>query len=86
MLLIIKSFEINTDELFLISIFLISSILSILSVGGVGIREFIFLNFSSLTTIDQENLVLLALMFTLITAFVSLFGIIYTAKPKRLTS
>ena len=85
MFLIIKSFEINTDELFLISIFLISSILSILSVGGVGIREFIFLNVSSLITIDQENLVLLALMFTLITAFVSLFGVIYTVRPKRLT-
>ena len=85
MLFIIKSFEINTDELFLISIFLISSILSILSVGGVGIREFIFLNVSSLITIDQENLVLLALMFTLITAFVSLFGVIYTVRPKRLT-
>ena len=85
MLLIIKSFELNTDELFLISIFLISSILSILSVGGIGIREFIFLNVSSLITIDQENLVLLALMFTLITAFVSLFGVIYTVRPKRLT-
>ena len=85
MLFIIKSFEINTNELFLLSIFLISSILSILSVGGVGIREFIFLNVSSLITIDQENLVLIGLMFTLITAFVSLFGIIYTARPKRLT-
>ena len=85
MLFIIKSFEINTNELFLLSIFLISSILSILSVGGVGIREFIFLNVSSLITIDQENLVLLALMFTLITAFVSLFGVIYTVRPKRLT-
>jgi uncharacterized membrane protein YbhN (UPF0104 family) len=60
--------------------FLISSMLSFLSFSGIGVREFIFMQGSLLLNYNLENGVAIGLMFTMLTAFISLFGIVFHLK------
>jgi len=66
-------------------VFLISSIVSMLpvSIGGAGLRELTFLYGSELMHLDTNISVSLSLLFYLISAFVSLFGIFYSLKSKE---
>jgi len=53
-----------------------------ISVGGIGIREIVFLKMSEYLLLDQKIAVTISLTFYLITVLGSLFGII-TALEKR---
>lgn len=68
-----------------ILVFLVSSVLSIFSFAGIGVREFVFYEASKMLFIDSSQAVTIGLLFSIITAFVSLFGIIYHFKTPELT-
>ncbi len=67
-----------------ILIFLISSVLSIFSFSGIGIREYVFYEASVLLNINSSIAVSIGFLFSIITAVVSLFGIIYHFKGSKL--
>lgn len=62
-----------------IFIFLVSSVASVLpfTIGGLGIREVIFLEGSKLFGLAQETSVLISLLFYLITVLTSAAGLLY---------
>ena len=67
-------------------IFLISSIVAVMpiSIGGIGARELTFLYGSQYLGLDADLSIALSLMFYIITAITSLFGIYYSLKPEEL--
>jgi len=83
-LMILGAFNIKTDQIEYLLIFLISSVAAMLpiSVGGIGIREMVFFKISDLLFLDQKVAVAISLTFYLITLLASSFGII-TALEKR---
>ena len=58
-------------------VFLLSAILSLISFSGIGVREWLFMKAAVLYHFDPQISVSAALVFTIMTAFVSLFGIWY---------
>ncbi len=67
-----------------IMVFLISSVLSIFSFSGIGIREYVFYEASLLLLIDSSVAVTIGLLFSIITAVISLFGIFFHFKSPKL--
>lgn len=82
-LLILRAFgcDIYTTEYLLV--FLTSSIIILLPnfFGGLGARELTFLFGAKLFPLDEGTAIALSLMFYFISAFVSLFGLIYSLQP-----
>ncbi|WP_344787724.1 lysylphosphatidylglycerol synthase transmembrane domain-containing protein [Postechiella marina] len=71
----------NLDNFLLyVLVFLISSVLSIFSFSGIGVREIIFYQASSWFLFNSTVAVTIGLLFSAITAFVSLFGIVFHFK------
>ena len=68
------------NSLFYVVVFLMSSALSIFSFSGIGIREIIFYHASDMFHFDSTIAVTIGLLFSTITALVSLFGIIFHFK------
>ena len=79
---ILKALGIEMDLLAYLFIFLISSIVSVLplTIGGIGSREVTFFYGATLLGLDQNTSVGISMIFFLITAFVSLFGMYYHFK------
>ncbi len=67
-------------------VFLISSVVAVIpfTIGGVGAREIAFLYASKYLDLDVSMSIALSLMFFFITALVSLLGIIYVFRPKKI--
>jgi uncharacterized membrane protein YbhN (UPF0104 family) len=65
-----------------IFIFLVSSVVSVLplTIGGLGIREVVFLEGSTYFGLLQETSVVISILFYLITLFTSAWGAIYVFK------
>ena len=82
---IIYSLDAPQNIMSYILVFLVSSVLSIFSFAGIGVREFVFYEASKLLFIDSSQAVTIGLLFSIITAFVSLFGIIYHFRTPELT-
>jgi len=76
-LLILKSFQIEGNYLVYIMMFLISSVLSVISFAGLGIREAVFYYGAHWFNFNPDVSASVALSFSLITAAVSFLGIIY---------
>jgi uncharacterized membrane protein YbhN (UPF0104 family) len=81
---IIMSLGTNENYSNYILIFLISSVLSIFSFSGIGIREYIFYEASLLLEIDSSIAVSIGFIFSIITAMISLFGILFHFKKYKL--
>lgn len=64
-------------------VFLISSIVAVLplTIGGIGSREFTFMLGAQWLGLDLDISISLSLLFFLITAFTSLWGVIYSVGP-----
>lgn len=64
-------------------VFLISSIVAVLplTIGGIGSREFTFMLGAQWLGLDLNLSIAMSLLFYLITAFTSLWGIIYSIGP-----
>lgn len=71
----------GTDQyvLFLL-VFLISSVLSIFSFSGIGVREIIFFQAATLFSFDVTVAVTIGLLFSSITGLVSLVGVVFHFK------
>lgn len=65
-------------------LFLLSSILSIFSFSGIGIREYVFYKCSLLFQFNSNIAVSVGFIFTMITLIVSLPGIFLVFLPKKL--
>lgn len=72
----------NIEIYFLI--FLLSTVLSVLSFSGIGIREWVFMKASFYLNFDSKISVAIAMIFTAISAFVALFGILIQLKGLKL--
>lgn len=83
---IIKALAINVSILPYLLIFLISSVVAVLplTIGGIGARELTFLYGAKLFLLDESVSVSISVLFFLITALVSLFGLVYLIKPPKL--
>ena len=85
---ILQSLSIQTNELAYLFIFLISSIVAVLplTIGGIGSREVTFFYGATLLTLDENTSISISMVFFLITALVSLFGIVYHFKKITLNT
>jgi uncharacterized membrane protein YbhN (UPF0104 family) len=68
-------------------VFLVSSIISVIpfTIGGIGARELTFFIGSQWLQLNTNISISLSLLFFSITAFVSLWGIVYSIKGLKLT-
>ena len=78
-------YSLNHTEhiLFYVLMFLVSSVLGVISFGGIGVREFVFFQMAKYISIDAEVSVSVGLMFTIITAFISLSGLYFHLFEKK---
>lgn len=86
---ILKAFEIGSQELAFLFIFLISSIVSVvpLTLGGIGSREVTFLYGSNWLILNPDTAIAVSFVFFLLTAFVSFIGMVYhIRKPELIIS
>ncbi len=83
---ILKALAIQSQTIAYLFIFLISSIVSVLPItlGGIGSREITFLYGARFLALDENTSVGISVVFFLITALVSLFGIFYHFKKPKL--
>src|SRR5690606_27252771 len=83
---ILNTLNIDTNTISYLFIFLVSSIVSVLplTIGGIGSREVTFFYGATWLALDQNTSVSISMMFFLITALVSLCGIIYHLKKPEL--
>lgn len=79
---ILKSLGIEMDTVAYLFIFLLSSIVSVLplTIGGIGSREVTFYYGATLLGLDENTSVGISMVFFLITAVVSFFGVYYHFK------
>lgn len=74
---ILKSFGIEDNYLIYLLLFLVSSVLSVISFAGLGIREAVFFYGAQMFHFNADVSASVALSFSLITAVISFMGIIY---------
>ncbi|MCW3159944.1 lysylphosphatidylglycerol synthase transmembrane domain-containing protein [Chryseobacterium oryctis] len=82
--LIMKSLGVHDNFTIYTVTFLGSSILSLISFAGIGVREMLFLQASKYFEFNASISVSASLLFTVITAFFSLFGIIFQLRKLNL--
>nr|WP_298928157.1 lysylphosphatidylglycerol synthase transmembrane domain-containing protein [uncultured Allomuricauda sp.] len=85
-LCILKSLSIDMATFEYLFVFLVSSIVSVipLTIGGIGSREVTFLYGAKWLGLDASMSISISFVFFLITALISLFGIIYHFKKPKL--
>jgi len=85
-LFILQALDVQGDNIAYLFIFLISSIVSVLplTIGGIGSREVVFYYGALWLGLDENTSVSISMLFFLITAAVSLAGIIYHFKKPEL--
>ena len=88
-LLILKALAVEGNTILYLLVFLVSSIVAVLplTLGGIGSRELVFYYGAVWLGLEEHTSVGISMMFFLITAFVSLWGIWYHfRKPSLYTS
>ncbi|MEE4001084.1 lysylphosphatidylglycerol synthase transmembrane domain-containing protein [Tenacibaculum sp. FZY0031] len=84
---IIKAFQLKiTGIISYCFVFLISSVLSVVSFAGFGAREYIFLKASSFLNTQETIATSIGLSFNIITALISLIGLAFIISKVRLTT
>lgn len=84
---ILLSLHQTSDFIAYYILFFVSSVLSIFSFSGIGVREFVFLKFSPLFNFVPQVAVSVGLIFTIVSFFISLpgiFPIFFTQKKMYL--
>ncbi len=83
---ILMALNVGENQLSYLFIFLISSIVSVLplTIGGIGSREVTFFYGAKLLGLDENTSVGISMEFFIITALVSLIGILYHFKKPEL--
>src|SRR5690606_16989969 len=80
---ILKSFAYTDNFLIYAIVFLISSVLSILSFSGIGLREWAFMQAAAMYHVQSDKAVSVALIFSALTVVVSFVGIFFTFHTKE---
>lgn len=80
---ILKSFAYTDNFLIYGIVFLISSVLSILSFSGIGLREWFFMQAAEMYHFQSDKAVTVALIFSALTVVVSFVGIFFTLHTKK---
>lgn len=70
----------SNNYILYVLVFLVSSVLSIFSFSGIGIRELVFYQAATFFVFDETIAVTIGLLFSFMTALVSLFGIVFHIK------
>ncbi|WP_420602395.1 lysylphosphatidylglycerol synthase transmembrane domain-containing protein [Flagellimonas sp.] len=85
-LCILKSLSVSGHSFEYLFVFLVSSIVSVipLTIGGIGSREVTFLYGAEWLGLDANTSIGISFVFFLITALISLFGIVYHFKKPKL--
>lgn len=85
-LCILQSLSINLDVIEYLFVFLVSSIVSVipLTIGGIGSREVTFLYGAKWLGLDASTSIGISFTFFLITALISLMGIVYHFRKPEL--
>ena len=85
-LFILQALDVQGDNIAYLFIFLISSIVSVLplTIGGIGSREVVFYYGALWLGLGENTSVSISMLFFLITAVVSLFGIAYHFRKPEL--
>lgn len=81
---LLKSLDVTDNFTIYAVVFLASSVLSLISFAGIGVREMLFLQASKWFSFHPEISVSASLLFTMITAFFSLFGMIFQIRKLNL--
>ena len=85
LLIILYSLGIEDSYFEIITVFILSSIFSVFSFGGIGIREYIFLSSASILNFSPELSASIGLLFTISAAISSLPGLKFIiSKPDYL--
>lgn len=85
-ILILKALAVSFNTVAYLFIFMLSSIVSVLplTIGGIGSRELTFFYGADILGLDENTAVGISMVFFLITAVVSLFGVFYHFKKPDL--
>lgn len=81
-----KALNVDADLFSYLFLFLVSSIVAVLpiTIGGIGSREVVFLYGALWLGLEEKNSVSISVIFFLITALVSLIGIVYHFRKPQL--
>lgn len=83
-LFILKSFNVEGYYIIYLLLFLISSVLSVISFAGIGIREAVFYYGAQWYDFNPDVSASVALTFSIFTAIISFSGIVYMVKGVQL--
>ena len=83
---LLEAFGIPGDRVAYLLVFLVSSIVAVIpvTIGGIGSRELVFFYGAMWMGLQQDVAVSISILFFVITAVVSLFGIVYHFKKPEL--
>ena len=82
-ILILFSLKIDSNLVEILFVFIISSILSVFSFGGIGIREYIFYSAAYVLTISEEFSTSIGLLFTISVVICSIPGFYFSIKKPK---
>ncbi|MEC7478637.1 MAG: hypothetical protein VYE52_02070 [Bacteroidota bacterium] len=82
-ILILFSLKIDSNLIEILFVFIISSILSVFSFGGIGIREYIFYSAAYVLTISEELSTSIGLLFTISAVICSVPGFYFSIKKPK---
>ena len=82
-ILIILSLKIDSNLIEILFVYIISSILSVFSFGGIGIREYIFYSAAYVLTISEELSTSIGLLFTISAVICSVPGFYFSIKKPK---
>lgn len=81
---IMQSFGVHENTIIYLTMFLISSVLGIVSFAGLGIREAVFYYGAHWFNFNENTSAIIALSFSMMTAAISFLGIIFIFKKIKL--
>ena len=82
---LLKSIGVTQGFIYYSLLFLASSVLSLISFAGIGVREMLFLQASKYFDFSAQYSVSASLLFTVITAFFSLLGLYFQLRKLNLS-
>ncbi|WP_010134082.1 lysylphosphatidylglycerol synthase transmembrane domain-containing protein [Ochrovirga pacifica] len=81
---LVANFQVLQDLFSYLLVFLISVVLSIVSFAGIGVREFVFYQAADFLQYDKDISVAIGLLFTFLTALISIIGVWFLIKKATL--
>lgn len=80
---ILKSLYISKYHIEYILVFLTSSVLSVVSFAGIGVREAVFYQASEVLSFNSTTAVTIGMLFSIFTTLISVFGILFHFRKNK---